>query len=185
MLVHAGKRTRLTKKSRIFLHGSTETQKMTSFTWRTESTTQQDKQEHEHTRCRVQLFLTTVIKKKSKRTQTTNTSTNNHKNTVNSPTNVTFCSFLDFWNNHNLKHKGGSVWYRNQNLWHQIQFCSSGSYHTAENKASVMKKYYIGRNQRKFLFCVFLLHVPPLLRSLFSLFYRYFQWFKSWNNATC
>lgn len=33
MSVHADKRTRLTKESRVFLHGSTQREKMSTFTW--------------------------------------------------------------------------------------------------------------------------------------------------------
>ena len=49
VLDHADRRTRLTKESRIFLHGSTQRRKTMALTWGTESMAQQDKHTHTDT----------------------------------------------------------------------------------------------------------------------------------------
>ena len=73
VLDHADRRTRLTKESRIFLHGSTQRRKTMALTWGTESMAQQDK--HTHTQIHAKKG-THNQHKCGKWTQTVNSNTN-------------------------------------------------------------------------------------------------------------
>lgn len=88
------------------------------------------------------------------------------KNTVNSPTNVTFCLFRDFWNSRNLNHKGSSVlfWYRNRNLWNRIQFSSSTAQtreelHNRKQGICYGKMIILAENEGSFVFFPLFLNV--------------------------